>query len=308
MESLLGWLLMATLQVNNPTVLPVFIDDVGIEIPALGFDAISDPDLIRDLSTSARLRALVAAGTLSLSDGTNPVTLRDLIRYWQGAGFEYPVSQMVFANERWWAIQQNGGLTTIAQVGFATAPTATGTATVFNDVVAQFINYLSGIVVGNEAGWVSSAFSQTQLRFRPLWKATIKTGSPLTNIRMWFGLFSATPATADDPAINGMGFRYATVVDGTAFWRCWSNDGAGGGLVTVTTVPIVADTTYILSLMVSESGAQVLFFINDILVATHAANLPVATTNLGHVERVTTLDVVAKNIRVSKVGLSQRVW
>ena len=77
MESLLGWLLMAILQVNNLTVLPVFIDDVGIEIPALSFDAISDPDLIRDLATSARLRVLVIAGTLSLSDGTNPVTLRD---------------------------------------------------------------------------------------------------------------------------------------------------------------------------------------------------------------------------------------
>jgi hypothetical protein len=298
---------MATLRVNNLTGAPVFINDVGIMIPAASFDAISNPSLIRDLAASADLRILVAAGTLSLSDGTSPIFLGDLDRYWEGAGFGFYSVSPSLSNERWWMIQQNGGLTTIAQIGFATAPTATGTASVFNDPTAQFINYVSGIVIGNEAGWVSSAFSQTQLRFRPLWKAVIKTGSPLTAIRMWFGLFSATPATADDPAISGMGFRYSTAVDGTAFWRCWSNDAAGGGLVTVTTVPIAADTDYILSIMVSEDATQILFFIDDVLVATHAANLPVSTTNLGHVERVTTLDVVAKNIRISKVALSQRV-
>jgi hypothetical protein len=205
---------------------------------------------------------------------------------------------------RAWAIQQNGGLTTIAQVGFATAPTATGTASVLNTSTAQFINYVSGAVAGNEAGWVSSAFSQTRRDYLPTWRGVIRTGSTLTNIRHWFGLFSATPATADDPAINGAGFRYSTAVDGTAFWRAWTNDGAGGGAVTATTVAVTADTIY--RFMVVLGAASVLFFIDDVLVATHVADLPAAATNLGHVERITTLDAVAKNVSISKVSLNQR--
>lgn len=297
---------MATLRITNLTGSPVSISDVGILIPAASFDDFTSPGLIRALATSADLRALVLAGTLSLSDGTNPVTLYDLIRYWMGAGFEYPPSD-VLTNERWWLIQQNAGLTTLNNVGFTTAPTTTGTATVLGTATAQFINYNSAGAVGSQAGWIATAFLQTQLRFRPIYKAFMRTGPVITDVRYWFGLFSATPAAADDPAINGMGFRYSTAVDGTAFWRCWTNDGVGGGTVTVTTVPFTADTTYILSIMISPDGTQIFFFINDVLVATHTTDLPGATVNLGHVERITTIGAGgAKDIRISKVALSQR--
>lgn len=207
---------------------------------------------------------------------------------------------------RSWIVQQNGGLTTINNAGFTTAPTATGTASVLNTTISQFISYLSGAIAGNEAGWVSSAFSQTQLAFRPTIQMTVRIGTTITNIRHWFGLFSATPATASDPVIHGMGFRYDTGVDGTAFWRCWTNDGVAGGTVTTTTVAFTADTTYRLMIVVDAGGASIRFYIDDVLVATHVADLPAVAQNLGHVERITTLDAVAKSVGISKVSLLQR--
>lgn len=293
-----------TLKLTNTTGADVAIDDVGIIIPAASSDSITDPPLIRNLATSQSLRNLVAAGTITMSDGTNPVTIMDLLVYWQGAGYAFPSE--IDANIRWWMIQQNGGLTTLNNVGFTTAPTATGTATVLNAPPAQFINYASAAVAASEAGWVSSAFSQTMYQFRPRYKSIMRTGGVITNVRYWMGLFSATPATADDPAINGMGFRYSTVADGTAFWRCWSNDGAGGGTVTVTTVPFTVSTNYVLSIEVSPDGLSIFFYINDLLVATHVTDLPGAAVNMGHVERITTLDAVAKSVALSKVAVSQR--
>jgi len=297
---------MATLRVTNLTASPVTISDVGVVIPASGFDDFTSPGLIRSLAGSVSLRTLVLAGTLSLSDGLSQVTFTDLHRYWASAGFQYPYS-IIDINDRWWMIQQNAGLTTIVNVGFVTAPTATGGVSVLDTPTGQFLNYASGAPVGSEAGWIATAPLQTQFRFRPIYRAFMRTGPVITDIRYWFGLFSTGPTTSDDPAIHGMGFRYSTAVDGTAFWRCWTNDGVGTGLVTVTTIPFTADTTYVLSIMVSEDGTKVLFFINDVLVATHTVDLPGAAIGLGHVERLTTLVVGTKSVRVSKVALSQRV-
>lgn len=203
-------------------------------------------------------------------------------------------------------IQQNSGLTTIAQVGFATAPTANGTASLLETAIAQFINYASAATNNADAGWLSSAFSQTRFDYRPMWRCTMRTGGVITVVRNWLGLFASTPMASSDPAIDGAAFRYDTGVDGTAFWRTWTNDGAGGGTVTTTTVAMTVDTNYRLLIAVDTAGANVRFYINDVLVATHVANLPTAAVNLGHVEQVRTLENVAKSIRISKVALMQR--
>lgn len=297
---------MATLRVTNLTGSVVTISDVGVIIPAAGFDDFTDPGLIQRLAASSVLRTLVMAGTLAISDGSNPLTLLDLVRYWTTAGFQYPypITQI---NDRWWTIQQNGGLTTVINTGFATAPAIIGTASVLDTVLGQFVNYNSANPNGSEAGWMSTVFTQTQRNYRPVYKAHMRTGPDITSVRYWFGLFSASPMASDDPAIHGMGFRYSTAVDGTAFWRCWSNDGAGGGTVTVTTIPIAADTSYVLSIEISPDGLSILFFINDVLVATHTTDLPAAAQPLGHVERIITLVAGGRSVRVAKIALSQRV-
>lgn len=242
---------------------------------------------------------ILAAGV----DGDTPVADSN-----EATGLKYNAfpSGIWAARRRWWLIQQNGGLTTLNQAGFTTAPTITGTAVVLNLATAQFIQYTSAAVINSDAGWIAAAFSQTQFNYRPAYAVSMRVGTPITNVRYWLGLFSATPIAATDPAIDGMGFRYSTDVDGTAFWRCWTNDGAGGGTVTVTTVALTANTVYNLAIEVDSAGANVKFYINGILVATHTTNLPTGATNLGHVERLRTLDAVAKLISLSKVYCEQR--
>lgn len=335
---------MATIRVTNTTALPVSIDDVGVVIPALSFDDFTDNGLLRDLAVSDDLRTLIGLGTLTISDGVNALVVDDLAAYYAsggvtepkgslpvstGPGFknlpagadgEVPVADSNIATGlryyalpfrlgnailRWWQIQQNGGLTTLNQSGFTTAPTLEGVATVLNTAIAQFIRYTSAAVTGSDAGWISTVFTQTRMNYRPWWHCAMQVGPTITNLRKWLGLFASDPMASSDPAIEGMGFRYATDVDGTAFWRCWSNDGVAGGLVTVTTVPLTANTEYRLSIEVVR-GTLIRFYINEILVASHAAMLPAGATNLGHVEETRTLDAVSKTMNISKVACEQR--
>jgi hypothetical protein len=297
---------MALLRVTNTTALAVTVQDVGVLIAALSSDDFTNPNFIRDLATSQDLRTLVLAGTLTLSDGTNPVTISDLLQYWQSAGYRYPLNE-ADSNRRYWQIQQNGGLTTVDNSGFTTAPTATGGATLLNTPTGQFISYASPVAAASEAGWIAAIFNQTQFNYRPFYKCAMRVGVVISDVRYWFGFFSATPMAASDPAINGMGFRYSTDVDGTAFWRCWSNDGVLGGTVTVTAVPFVAGTSYTLSIELSPDGTAIFFYINDVLVATHTTDLPGAAVNLGHVERIATLAGGSKSVAISKVVVSQRL-
>jgi hypothetical protein len=208
---------------------------------------------------------------------------------------------------RWWNIQQNGGLTTLSQTGFSTAPTVTGTAAVVSLTVAQFISYTSAAVLNSDAGWLSSSFGQTRRDWMPRYGCTMRTDADITLCRFWIGLFSTTPMAATDPAINGMGFRYSTDVDGTAFWRCWTNGGGAPGEVTTTTVPVTANTIYRMAIVANPSGLSVDFYIDDVLVASHSTDIPLATANLGHVEEVRTLDATpaARVISISKVSCEQ---
>lgn len=123
-----------------------------------------------------------------------------------------------------------------------------------------------------------------------------QSGATLTNGRWWIGCFSATPETSDDPAVSGFGFRYATATDGTAYWRCWSNDGSGGGTVTATTVAVASNTAYTFRVDV-VSTSEIRYYIAGTLVATHTTNLPGATTDLIPRCTVRTLNAAIKSVR-----------
>jgi hypothetical protein len=209
-----------------------------------------------------------------------------------------------------WGIQQNAGLTTIAQVGFSTAPTVNtpGAAAAVHDDSSgngQFIEYATTAVIDSDAGWLSSAFTQTRRSYRCSYNAWIKTGGSIANVRIWVGMFSATPMASADPVISAAGFRYDTVADGTVFWRTYTNDDTTTGTVTTTTTAIAADTTYRLGIVVDSASTTVRFYINGILVATHTTDLPVTTNSLSHIEQVRTLAAASKVIRVGGVWVSQ---
>jgi hypothetical protein len=169
----------------------------------------------------------------------------------------------------------------------------------------QFVQYTSNAAIDSDAGWLSSAFSQTRRTYEWIYDAFIKTGGDITNVRIWIGMFSATPMTAADPAIHATAFRYDTVADGTAFWRTYTNDGTTTGTVTTTTTAIAIDTTYRLRIVWATGTGTVRFYINGVLVGTHTTDLPATTTNVSHVEQVRALAAASKVIRIGGIWVSQ---
>lgn len=210
---------------------------------------------------------------------------------------------------RRWSVQQNANLTTISQVGFATAPTVNtpgGAAAVHNDAAGngQYIEYSTTAVANIDAGWLSSAFSQSQRIYKFCYDAWIKTGADITNVRYWIGMFSATPMASATPAVHATAFRYDTGADGTAFWRIVTIDGTTTN-AQVTTQAIAANTAYRLRILWMAGTNTVRFYVNDVEIGNSVANLPTTTQNMGHVEQVRTLTTASKVIRIGGVQLAQ---
>lgn len=210
---------------------------------------------------------------------------------------------------RMWGIQQNANLTTLSQIGFSTAPTINtpgAGAAVHNDSSGngQFIEYATGATLNADAGWISTAFSQTQRIYRYIYDAYIKTGADITNVRYWVGLFSATPMASATPAIHSTAFRYDTAADGTAFWRIVTIDGVTTN-AQATTQSIAANTVYRLRIVWLTGTATVRFLINGVDVGSSTTNLPTTTQNIGHVEQVRALAAANKVIRIGGIWVSQ---
>lgn len=208
---------------------------------------------------------------------------------------------------RWWIIQQNAGLTTIRLEGVLAAPTVTGTPALLNTTTGQFIQYTTAAVLNSNAGWNVASSQQTRRNYNPRYSAIIRTGGDITSIRFWIGLFSANPMASSNPAIEAMAFRYDTGVDGTAFWRIFSNIGPGAvGVVTVTTVPVTIDTIYRFAIECAPGQGRATYYINDVSLFTETnISLPPGSQQLGHVEQCRTLDANAKVISISKVACDQ---
>lgn len=119
----------------------------------------------------------------------------------------------------------------------------------------------------------------------------------IANCRIMIGITSAVATTignADGAASHAV-FRYDTVADGTAFWRCLTNDGSGGGGATTTTQSIAAFTPYTLCID-SSDPASIKFYINGALVATRTTQLPSNSTDMGIICKIRTLENVAKSL------------
>lgn len=123
-------------------------------------------------------------------------------------------------------------------------------------------------------------YTISRLDWKPIFEATIKTYSDITSSRIFCGLFSATPFGSATPSVHYVAFRYDTGADGTAKWRCVSDNASGSPTVTDSGVTIAASTRYSLRIEV-VSTSSVKFYIDDVLVATHTTTLPTSTQSLG---------------------------
>jgi hypothetical protein len=205
-------------------------------------------------------------------------------------------------------VQQNAGLTTLALIGISAAPVTSGTASVVNVSTGegQFVFYTSAAVSGSNSGIIAPTFDQTRFIYRPIIDCAIRnTNTVITNLRSWVGVFSGDPRSSATPAVHLMGFRYDTAVDGTT-WQAVTDNGSGTPTVTNTTVTFSATTSYRLRIVVDGAGANVRFYINGILRATHTTTLPTTTQDLGYCASVQTTDAVAKGIRFGRLYIGQK--
>lgn len=203
------------------------------------------------------------------------------------------------------------GLTTFSAVGMP-APTVDGGSSDGDHLAGPFLIHSTGTTPGNTAGLLSSSYSQTRRVWRPRFETLLRVGGTVTQMRLWAGLFSADPSSSSGTgALHLAAFRYATDVDGTAFWRCVTADGASA-TVTTTTAAFASSSDYLLELELdadADTPSEVRFYVNKALVATHGVasdNPPGNTTFLGWQNRLTTLDTADKQVRTSFVRTERR--
>lgn len=189
--------------------------------------------------------------------------------------------------------------TTLLQL--LSAITATGSTSNHQDAPDAYINYNSAASGGANAGWSESAVGMIQYTRAPVFETWIKTGGNVSDPRYWVGLFSGDPRASADPAgLHLAGFRYEPGTDTN--WQACTKDGTT--LSTTNTGVTVAINTKHRMVIDMRSGSSILFYIDDVLVATKASNLPGATTNLF---RYIGLQNTAANARAFRIQQSL-VW
>jgi hypothetical protein len=143
----------------------------------------------------------------------------------------------------------------------------------------QYIQYNTTTTLSSNCGWTNSTLTHTNVDFYPTITFSFKTGPNTTdieNIRLWIGLFSASPMNSDDPPAHLAAVRYSTATDGTAFFRTCTKDGSTLNTNT-SAVAVASDTRYVVKIVCTPT--EIKFYINNELAGTHDSNLPTSSMN-----------------------------
>ena len=246
----------------------------------------------------------------SVSSGSEPTAAPaggafmyvDLLGNLQALNEAAEVQELATPERREWWWQVNGNDTTAEAVAMA-APTATGAALANDGATGPFIQYDTSTTINLDAGW-NGATNGTRTDWGPVMTACIATDVAITDVRIWVGMFSADPMGAADPTLHLAAFRYDTAADGTAFWRCVTEDGTTIN-VTTTTIAIAIDTVYNLRID-ARNSASIKFYINGVLAATHTTNLPTSTTDLDAYAELRNLAAASKFFNLNKVHMATK--
>jgi hypothetical protein len=208
-------------------------------------------------------------------------------------GGAVPDPEGFLVGSREYALYHNAGAVTFGAVG-GQSGNGSGTEASADDADGLWHQFTTGAVSGNTATLQpADTFNMIRREWLPTTVIKIKTGPSIAALRIHVGHFPSNPAATTLPN-NGSGFRYDTAVDGTVFWRTITN-GGGAGLVTATTAAIAVNTVYLLKIV--QSAANIEFYVNGVLVSTHASELPVAADEHTPVITVATQEAAAKSIR-----------
>lgn len=161
--------------------------------------------------------------------------------------------------------------------------------------------YTTAATIGSSMGPNGTARFRTDQEVEALIR--IKTGSAVTNQRLWFGLFASDPALDDLPAQHFAGFRYSTAAGDTT-WKCLTGDGAAGTPVD-STISVAANQTYYLRLRLNATSAKFIIglpgvndgFVNGTQTMVLTANLPTLTTRLTPFNRIAATNNAARGFR-----------
>jgi hypothetical protein len=193
-----------------------------------------------------------------------------------------------------------------------TAGAISGTASNTIDTAdGVFQAWSSGAVSGNSAGGIPMSAGGTGNNIQPRWLPAVfikfRTPADLTSQRLFAGVATAAPGTADSP--NTLGcvlLRYSTSVPETTF-KIYHADGTTGNTVD-TGVTVAADTSYCLALVwVSTTSVQVWFGTSEAtmtLIATLATTLPTASASLTPILNTTTLTAAARAVAFGRLKVA----
>ena len=189
---------------------------------------------------------------------------------------------------------------TFAAIGDSLTGNGTGTASTGDANQPPMVNYASGAVAGNAAGFYGT--TMTIARQQPKTFAIIRLVDT-TAIRIWISVHdggSTTGTNSDDPASRSlMGFRFSTDA-GDTNWRCCTKDGT---TLNNQDSGVAPSTSGVTVLEMENTGSSVKFYINGTLVATSSSNLPSSTLALRYQIYAETRTTAAKNIRIHSAGI-----
>jgi len=199
----------------------------------------------------------------------------------------------------------NGGTALDINDGSPSGLSAVGTASFGSGGAGKFVIQTSAGGGSNRAELNSTA-TLFQFRWNEGEWATrflLAPSGTVSDIRTFVGLFLSDPAdpASSTPAIDYAMFRYATDVDGTAFWRCASDNSSGTPEVTTTSVAIATNTLYRLRIRWNSGATEFKFFIDDVLVATHSTKVPGNSTLTRYFIGIKELAAAAKSFGVQWV-------
>lgn len=209
---------------------------------------------------------------------------------------------------RVWRWMHDNGDDAWTTVGASTGVSAVGTGTISSVDTTSGAWELcqTGTTIGDVSGR-SSAATVVQRSWSPGFAGRYLTGASITNLRLWIGLSdSDMSGVSGSPTTQHVAMlRYDTAVDGTAFWRCVTGDGAAA-TVTTSTIAITNSSAYDVVIVTDDSVPNVKFYINGTLAATHTTNLPGQTTMLKWWHLVTTHAASAKRIAACVIGIETK--
>jgi hypothetical protein len=141
-------------------------------------------------------------------------------------------------------------------------------------------------------------FSLLRRDWEPEFYSRIQTYT-LSNIRYWIGLFSGSPVLSATPALHLAAFRFDTSAGDTS-WQFCTGNGASTAC-SDTGITVSPFTTYSLGVICSNADCK--GYVNGVLAATRATNLPGLTSTMGYNFAVTTVVGPISTLRFGRLAI-----